>query len=85
MRDLRVQMESDKKPDIWTYLLFVFYKDLHFFSDLGMIFQEKSGVKVPSPPQNGVTKGKSSVFEAFFAKNAHSIASLNCSKLTKQI
>ena len=78
-------MESDKKPDIWTYLLFVFYKDLNFFSDPDMIFQEKSGVKVPSPPQNGVTKGKSSVFEAFFTKNAHSFESLNSYKLTKSI
>ena len=78
-------MESDKKPDIWAYLLFVFYKDLHIFSDLGMIFQEKSGVKVPSPTQNRVPKGKSSVFEAFFTRNAHSFESLNSSKLTKSI
>ena len=47
-RDLRVQMELDKKPGISKYLLFLFYMDLYFFLTSDMNFPGKSGLKVLS-------------------------------------
>ena len=44
----RVQMELDKKPGIFIYLLFLFYMGLYFFLTSDVKFSGKSGLKVLS-------------------------------------